>query len=453
MKADDWDDQLLVSHRTSMRAGGGRAAFELLVAEAATLPGFKCRPAWQGEVRVFDYEDPAGGARAYSIIVNRHDLLFCVRKPGLERVPGGLTALSERFGEIKENPADGWTVRLSKLADARALSGLLFGSLLAAETVARHWWVNHKHTFRQEVEGSYLWSPKANKTGARNVSYDNLTRTIPGDVVFSYAEGKIGAVGVVIDRVRTAPTPTESGEAAAPVQTEAGWLLPVRFELLPQPLAPKDHMTRLAPLLPPKHSPIRASGAGNQAVYLAEIPSSLAAVLRELLEGHVQEIEEKVAIETNDQLTDSAMEERIWQRTNLGPREKRWLINARLGQGVFRANVERIERSCRVTGVMDRRHLRATHIKPWKLSDDREKLDGYNGLLLSPHVDHLFSRGHISFSDDGRMLISMHLNPVVVKVWGLDKPRLPEPFGPQQRAYLEFHRRYIFEKVAGGRRV
>lgn len=51
------------------------------------------------------------------------------------------------------------------------------------------WWVNHKQTVRQETEGGYVWSPKANANGARNASYDNLTRCQPGDVVYSYAYG------------------------------------------------------------------------------------------------------------------------------------------------------------------------------------------------------------------------------------------------------------------------
>lgn len=44
-----------------------------------------------------------------------------------------------------------------------------------------YWWVNHKQTYRQETEGGYIWSPKANANGARNVSYDNLTRCQRGD--------------------------------------------------------------------------------------------------------------------------------------------------------------------------------------------------------------------------------------------------------------------------------
>ena len=314
----------------------------------------------------------------------------------------------------------------------------------------RYWWINHKLTARHEVDGGYLWSPK--KRGRRaNVSAENMTQPAPGDVVFSHADGRIDAVGVVVDRVRTAVMPVESARKGEG-RGEAGWLLPVRFETLTRPLVPREHMALLAATLPAKHAPLRATGERNPGVYLAEVPAPLAAALRELLGGQLQKIEEEIAIETDGQLTDAAIEEQIWQRADLAPREKRQQVSARLGQGAFRANVERIEQACRVTGVLDRRHLRASHIKPWRLCDDRERLDGCNGLLLSPHIAHLFLRGHISFADDGRLLISRYLNPSVVKAWGLDANHALQPFAAEQRGYLEFHRRNVFEKISAGRR-
>ena len=59
----------------------------------------------------------------------------------------------------------------------------------------KYWWVNHKQTHRQELEGEYLWSPKKNRNGAKNVSYDNMIHVMPGDVVFSFADGAILAIG------------------------------------------------------------------------------------------------------------------------------------------------------------------------------------------------------------------------------------------------------------------
>jgi hypothetical protein len=315
----------------------------------------------------------------------------------------------------------------------------------------RCWWVNHGPNYRQELDGNYLWSPKTQKSAANSASYDNMTRVAPGNFVFSHANGSISAVGVVIERARTAPAPSQVPEARRR-RGALGWLLPVRFEALTPPLAPKDHLTRLVPTLPRRHSPIRASGERNPAVYLAEIPASMVAVLEELLGVQLHRIEEAAAIESGDQLTHAALEEQIWQRGDLAALEKQQLISARLGHGVFRENVERLERGCRVTGVLDRRHLRAGHIKPWSLCDDHEKLDGCNGLLLAPHIEHLFARGHLSFADDGQVLISKHLNPSVLRAWGLERTQRPQPFRPEQQQYLQFHRQHVFEKHAGGRR-
>ena len=86
--------------------------------------------------------------------------------------------------------------------------------------------------------------------------------------------------------------------------------------------------------------------------------------------------------------------------------EKSALILARRGQGLFKQRVRLLERRCRITGVDRIEHLRASHCKPWRSSDDGERLDGENGLLLTPTIDHLFDRGFISFEADGKLLVS-----------------------------------------------
>jgi hypothetical protein len=317
---------------------------------------------------------------------------------------------------------------------------------------SKYWWVNHKQTHRQELEGEYLWSPKTNQNGAKNVSYDNMVRVLPGDVVFSFADGAIRAIGVAVGRAREAPKPPEFGSAGVQWGTAPGWQVPVRFNRVIRPVRPKDHATQLAPVLPTKHSPIRKSGDRNQGVYLAAVPEPMVDKLIELLAGEVEQIVESVAQMTGGSLVDEAAEERLQQRTDIGPTVKQTLVSARRGQGVFRVNLEQIEQTCRVTGVLDRRHLRASHIKPWFICDDREKLDGFNGLLLSPHVDHLFDRGYISFSDSGDLLVSKELNHAVLESWGIAMPRNVGPFSDEQCRYLEYHRSHIFGKSNGGRR-
>lgn len=134
----------------------------------------------------------------------------------------------------------------------------------------------------------------------------------------------------------------------------------------------------------------------------------------------------------------------IENSTTLTDTEKPQLIQARRGQGLFRTRVELIEPACRVTGIKDRAHLRASHIKPWRVCSNAERLDGSNGLLLAPHIDHLFDRGFISFSDEGAMLVSPRLDPAVLSAWGIGGHQDGRAFSAEQRAYLTYHRTAVF---------
>jgi predicted restriction endonuclease len=104
-----------------------------------------------------------------------------------------------------------------------------------------------------------------------------------------------------------------------------------------------------------------------------------------------------------------------------------------------------VENHCRITGVANIKHLRASHIKPWVASDNYEKLDGYNGLLLSPHVDHLFDRGFISFKETGDILVSTELNPKVLEQWSIQSGQNVGEFKANQGKYLEYHRDVVFQ--------
>jgi predicted restriction endonuclease len=146
------------------------------------------------------------------------------------------------------------------------------------------------------------------------------------------------------------------------------------------------------------------------------------------------------------EIADDRVEHQIQKNRKLGPTEKLDLVKSRRGQGLYRQRLEQIEDRCRVTGLLDRRYLRASHIKPWCVCDDQEKLDGYNGLLLSPHIDHLFDRGHLTFSDSGEMKVAEDMNLVVLDKWGLSLPKNVGAFQPEQCGYLEYHRTYVFEK-------
>jgi hypothetical protein len=167
---------------------------------------------------------------------------------------------------------------------------------------------------------------------------------------------------------------------------------------------------------------------------------TVAAPLRALGFDVVDIIDDKRDIE------DDKHEAEILSRSIKGPVEIVQLIHARRGQGVFRDNVLSREPRCRITGISDPSYLRASHIKPWSKCDDVEKIDGDNGLMLSPHVDFLFDRGLISFQDDGELMVSQQIRDGVLSAWAISCPINVGSFSAGQRKYLQHHRECEFKK-------
>jgi len=127
--------------------------------------------------------------------------------------------------------------------------------------------------------------------------------------------------------------------------------------------------------------------------------------------------------------------------------EKRQIVLARRRQWTFRERVSRIEHACRITGVNRSEYLIASPCKPWRDCESHdERLDGENGLLLTPTVDHLFDRGFISFENDGELLISPVVHRESLRRMGIppDELRNVGGFTEGQRAYLEIHREAVF---------
>jgi HNH endonuclease len=120
------------------------------------------------------------------------------------------------------------------------------------------------------------------------------------------------------------------------------------------------------------------------------------------------------------------------------------LIDARLGQGMFRQNlIKRFKGVCAVTGCSIHAMLRASHIKPWSASTNEERLDADNGLLLSANIDSLFDRGFISFTSEGGIILSQQLNENQLRRFGAYGHLGSKP-NRAQAMYLEFHRKNIF---------
>ncbi|WP_438404322.1 HNH endonuclease [Aeromonas hydrophila] len=95
--------------------------------------------------------------------------------------------------------------------------------------------------------------------------------------------------------------------------------------------------------------------------------------------------------------------------------------------------------------VTNKALLIASHIKPWSESNNAERLDGNNGLLLSPHIDKLFDRGWITFTDAGDLLCAEPSIEQALQLWGIELPLNVGQFNTGQAAFLEYHRDEIFK--------
>lgn len=328
----------------------------------------------------------------------------------------------------------------------------------------KYWWVSQNQTFDHEVPGGYMWSPKVNRDDSQNHFYETMREVALGDIVFSFCSRKIMAIGIAQRPAYTCPKPQEFGSAGAS-WNEVGWRVDVQFKVLLKQIEPRQHMDLLRPLLPERYSPIRADGTGNQ-IYLAELPDSLGQALLGLigLEGQAALQESETHSKLNEEAAevgrapadilndwDRELERRVDQDSELTKTEKEQVVKSRRGQGLFKARVASIETCCRVTKVSRPEHLIASHIKPWRVSGNRERLDGENGLLLTPSIDHLFDGGFISFKNSGELIVSgVADRPSLIKM-GIPQSEgfNAGTFSRKQSEYLEYHRDTILLQARG----
>lgn len=318
----------------------------------------------------------------------------------------------------------------------------------------RNWWVNQNQTFTAETRGGYLWSPKRKANGTRNQFYENMREVSPKDRVFSFRDTYICAIGVASSHCYEAAKPQEFGSAGQN-WANLGWKVDVVYRVVDKPIRPKEHIESIRPFLPAKYSPLQDTGDGMQSVYLAEISNELAELLLALLRDQnnpldLQELAGEALLrpsrrDDDREANDLAIEVQL-QELLLDGTEKEQLIKARRGQGRFRENTQQIERCCRVTKVSDSKFLIASHIKPWRSCNNKERLDGENGLLLAPSIDFLFDRGYISFSDNGVLLLSPVVEPSILEKLGVPIGWILRTgsFTVGQRTYLSYHRREVF---------
>ena len=124
--------------------------------------------------------------------------------------------------------------------------------------------------------------------------------------------------------------------------------------------------------------------------------------------------------------------------------EREATVRQRIGQSLFRVGLMSLWGGrCAVTGLEVPALLRASHAKPWADSNDAERMDVYNGLLLAAHWDAAFDAGLVSFDGEGRPLWSTKLPQTGREM--LRQGREPSVLlTPRHLAYMAWHRDRVF---------
>ena len=124
------------------------------------------------------------------------------------------------------------------------------------------------------------------------------------------------------------------------------------------------------------------------------------------------------------------------------------MVTSRVGQGWYRLEVlKRWDIKCAVTDCGIEKILISSHIVAWSESNDNERLDVGNGILLSPNIDALFDRHLISVQDNGEIMISSKLRTEDLNLLGVNhNMRLRIVFN-DMKPYLSRHRKIFNEKL------
>jgi len=301
-----------------------------------------------------------------------------------------------------------------------------------------YWWVSQNQTYKHERAGEFLWAPNADERGYTPHHWATMKQVQPGDLIFSYVDQKIPSISIAKSAAIPSPRPKEFADPD--LWKQEGAKIEVEYRDLKPALEVPKISAQLEALLPPKYSPLTKKGAkkgtGVQG-YLFSIPPAAGRLLLSLADFEQQ----KVGTTTVDNEIENGI-----RASNLDKTTKKALVDCRVGQGLFRENLVRYWKArCAITGLSLTALLRASHIKPWRDSNNWERLDPFNGLLLSPAYDAAFDAGLISFDDNGKIIFSKKLTADNSKVLGLSTNAQLAHLDQKHLLYLAHHRSSVFQ--------
>ncbi|WP_308381213.1 HNH endonuclease [Serratia marcescens] len=294
-------------------------------------------------------------------------------------------------------------------------------------------WVNIGSSFNEVKEQNFLWAPQygVNKNGKMfNPTFWETVKDVKaGDIIFCNKDREIIYIATAVSDAKPAPRPQNR---SFDKWEREGTRVDVDLTVLEHPIDVLQFRDIFMAAFNEFSRPtVFAENGFCTQTYMCEIPEAAAKMIASFINNNI-------SIDFNKQ-TAKVKEAR--------GSTKAAVIQARVGYGPYRDKLfKKWGGKCAVTGIALESMLTASHIVSWSISNDKEKVDPYNGFPLIPNLDRLFDRGMISFDDNGCLLYKKELSgllralkiPLDSKIAGL--------FG-ENKKYLKRHRvNFGFEK-------
>lgn len=303
--------------------------------------------------------------------------------------------------------------------------------------------VVQNESFEEEYLGNYLWAPNEDKRGNKKFFWENMNIINIGDIIFSLYERKI--VSLNISESVSAAHETPFIYSKYPAEKRDGKIVYVNYNKFNNAISIDDYIDDILRLCPEKYSPINKIknkrtniNSVNQG-YLYKIDEKLGLFLIELINKNNSDFNLDEIIKSNNYINKiKDIPDKILEKT-----EKEALIKTRISQNVFKNKLLSRSKKCEICGLDIPELLVASHCKPWSQSNNYEKQDKNNGLLLCVNHDRLFDKGFITFEDSGKIIISEKISNNNYKMLNINKD-IKINLTEDQKKYIKYHRENIF---------
>lgn len=296
-------------------------------------------------------------------------------------------------------------------------------------------------TYDEEKELGIIWTPRKDRIGNEQHSWERVREVHTGDRILHYVKGYIVAMSVAETDCVIADQPagieTEQGNS------EDGYLVRLTYNELEIPLNIRDYFEEIDPYLPIKYSPFQHDSSGNQG-YLYPCNEELLIKLVELI-GELN-IYEEADVQLEFAIGTVKRTEHDTFIPMLTETESEAKTKVRLGKQKFRTELMGIwHKKCAICEIELPALLKASHAKPWKDSTESERLNKYNGILLCYNHAALYDEGFISFDGQGKIHISSQIPEVDYEKYAVHaKVKITRT--EENKPYFKWHKRHLFRK-------